>query len=307
MSTRHFLRDDDLTPSGQSALLDLAAECKRDRIGLRTLSGPRCVAVIFEKASTRTRLSFEVGVAELGGHAVVLDAASSQIGRGETIEDTGRTLSGFVDAIVIRTFGQQRLEALAGAATVPVINALTDEFHPCQTLADLLTVREVFGSTAGRTLTFLGDGGSNVAHSTLLGGAMAGLHVRVASPQGYAPDEAILADARAAAEVSGGSVTWTEDARAACEGADVLYTDVWTSMGQEAEASLRLQALEGYRLDDKALDLAGPDAVVMHCLPAHRGEEISAGAIDGTSSRVWQQAENRLHVQKAVLHTLLVR
>jgi ornithine carbamoyltransferase len=301
---RHFLVDDDLSAAEQSAVLDAADAMKRDRRSRQPLAGPRAVAVIFEKPSTRTRLSFEVGIAELGGHPVILDARSTQLGRGETIEDTAQVLSRYVDAIVIRTFGQDRIIALAAAASVPVVNALTDFAHPCQALADLQTIREHKGKLAGLTLAYLGDG-NNMAHSLLIAGAMAGMHVRVASPPAYEPLPDVVDRARAHAVASGGSVTLTHDALAAASGADVLYTDVWASMGQEAEAADRIEVFRAYALDERALAAAADGAVVMHCLPAHRGEEIAAGVIDGPASIVFDQAENRLHAQKALLAFLI--
>ncbi len=301
---RHFLIDDDLSSSEQAAVLDLAAMMKADRFARTPLAGPRSVAVIFEKPSTRTRLSFEVGIADLGGHPVVVDARSTQIGRGETIEDTAAVLSRYVEAIVIRTFGQQRIEALASAASVPVINALTDLAHPCQVLADLLTITERRGTLQGQTLCYLGDG-NNMAHSLLLGGALAGMHVRVASPAAYAPQEGIVTRAAGIAERTGGSVEVTEDPGAAVKGVDVLYTDVWASMGQENESQQRVETFRPYALDAAAVSAAADDVTVLHCLPAHRGEEIAADVIDGPHSAVWQQAENRLHAQKALLAFLL--
>ena len=313
LMARHFLRDDDLAPVEQAAVLDLADEMKKDRFGWHPLAGPRAVAVLFDKQSLRTRVSFTVGIAELGGHPVVIDTATTHLGRGEPLEDVARVLSRQVAAIAWRTSGQERIDALAGAATVPVINALTDQFHPCQVLADLQTIRAHYGSLAGRTLTFLGDGSSNMAHSYLLGGTTAGMRVRIGSPEAYRPDPAVLAAAeRIAAQTSGG-VELYSDPRAACEGADVIATDVWTSMGQDGERAQRLAVLgsygpaDSYQLDDPKLALARPGAPVLHCLPAHRGEEISAGVIDGPNSVVWEQAENRLHAQKALLAWLMER
>jgi len=302
---RHFLRDDDLSPAEQAEILDLADAMKKDRFGYRPLAGPRTVAVLFDKPSTRTRISFCVGIAELGGMPLVIDAGSSQLSRGEPVADTARVLTRQVAAIVWRTFGQDRLEEMAGFASVPVINALTDRFHPCQVLADLQTIREARGRLAGLTLTFFGDGASNMAHSYLLGGAAAGMHVRIAAPAGYQPDPAVLADAAAIAARTGGSAAVLDDARAAAAGADVLATDVWASMGQEDQRAERLARLQPFGLNEDILTLAVPEAVVMHCLPAHRGEEISAGVIDGVHSVVWDQAENRLHAQKALLAWLL--
>ncbi len=297
---RHFLADDDLSPAEQAEVLALAAELKiAGPAGPAPLAG-KAVAVVFEKPSTRTRLSFEVGIAQLGGHPVVVDAASTQLGRGETIEDTARVLSRYVDAIVLRTFGQERIEAVASASSVPVVNALTDAFHPCQVLADLQTVRERRGATDGLTLTYLGDGGNNMAHSLLVGGAMAGMHVRIGAPSGYTPDPAVVARAGA----YGTKVVVTQDPAEAAQDADVLYTDVWVSMGQ-AGAQERVRHLTPYSLDDRAVAVADPDVVVLHCLPAHRDEEIAASVLDGPRSAVWDQAENRLHAQKALLTWLL--
>ena len=299
MTVRHFLADDDLTPAEQSRVLDLAARLKADRRASRPLDG-RSVALVFEKPSTRTRLSFEVGVAELGGHPLVVDAQSTQLGRGETIEDTARVMSRYVSAIVIRTFGQERIEALAAASSVPVVNALTDAWHPCQVLADLQTVRERRGPTEGQVLAYLGDGANNMAHSLLLGGAMAGMSVRVGAPEGYLPDPAVVERARA----HGTDVLVTTDPAEAADGADVLTTDVWVSMGQSDEEQRRAD-LAPYALDEAALARAAGDALVLHCLPAHRGEEIAASVIDGPHSAVWDEAENRLHAQKALLAFLL--
>jgi ornithine carbamoyltransferase len=301
---RHFLVDDDITPAEQERILDEAARMKKDRYGDRPLAGPKAVAVIFEKPSTRTRLSFETGIAELGGHPIIIDSRSTQLGRGETIEDTARVLSRYVAAIVIRTFGQERIEDLAAAADVPVVNALTDLAHPCQALADLMTVRERKGGLAGLTMAYLGDG-NNMAHSLLLAGAMAGMHVRVASPAGYEPIQQIVGRAAAIGEKTGGSAMVTHDKLEAAAGADVLYTDVWASMGQEGESDSRALVLQPYQLDERAVAAAKDDVVVLHCLPAHRGEEIAASVIDGPHSAVFDQAENRLHAQKALLAFLL--
>jgi ornithine carbamoyltransferase len=305
---RHFLADDDLGPAEQSAVLDLALAMKADRFAWRPLEGPQTVALLFDKPSTRTRVSFAVGVADLGGQALVLDAAASQLGRGETVEDTARVLDRQCAAIVWRTFAQQRLEALAGASSVPVVNALTDEFHPCQLLADLLTVRERRGALAGLTFTYLGDGANNMAHSTLLAGATAGMHVRIASPQGFAPDPAVLARAAAVAAATGGSVAHTTDPAEALAGADVVSTDTWVSMGHEAEAGQREAPFVPFAVTPAALAPADPAVVVLHCLPAYRGKEIDAVFLDEPThpaSAVWDQAENRRHVQKALLTWLL--
>ena len=305
--TRHFLRDDDLTPDELIEVLDLADRMKADRFGLQPLAGPRAVAVVFDKPSTRTRVSFSVGIAELGGYPLVIDAQSSQLGRGEPVEDTTRALDRQCAAIVWRTFGQDRIDAMASVSRVPVVNALTDEFHPCQILADLQTVREHKKVLAGLTLTYLGDGANNMAHSYLLGGAAAGMHVRVGSPEGYDPDPVVLARAREIAARTGGSAEHVRDPRAAASGADVLATDTWVSMGQEGESGDRSAPFVPYAVDEAALDRAAPGAVVLHCLPAYRGKEIDASVIDGPQSIVWDEAENRLHAQKALLAWLLER
>jgi len=304
---RHFLRDDDLTPAEQAEVLDLAAALKADPLGRQILAGPKAVAVLFDKPSTRTRVSFSVGVAQLGGYPLVIDAGSSQLGRGEPIEDTTRVLDRQVAAIVWRTFEQRRIEAMAAVSRVPVVNALTDEFHPCQILADLQTVREHKGRLAGLTMSYLGDGANNMAHSYLLGGALAGMHVRIGTPADYLPAPAILADAARIASETGGSVTVLHDAKAAATDADVLVTDTWVSMGQEAEKSDRAGVFKPYALDEAALAVAAPDAIVLHCLPAYRGKEIAASVIDGPQSVVWDEAENRLHAQKALLTFLIER
>jgi ornithine carbamoyltransferase len=305
MMPRHFRRDDDLSATEQATVLDLAAAMKRDRFARRPLAGPRSVAVIFDKPSTRTRVSFTVGITELGGYPLVIDAQTSQLGRGEPIEDTTRVLERQCAAIVWRTFGQARLEAMAAVSQVPVVNALTDAFHPCQVLADLLTVREHLGPLAGRVLAYLGDGANNMAHSYLLGGALAGMHVRIGTPAGYLPAPDVLADASRIAAQTGGSVMVTHEPKAAAEAADALATDTWVSMGQETEAADRLAAFEPFALTEPLLAVSAPDSVVLHCLPAYRGKEIAASVLDGPRSVVWDEAENRLHAQKAVLAFLL--
>lgn len=299
MNVQHFLSMTSITTQQMHALLERAAKMKAERSPSSVLAG-RSVAMIFEKPSTRTRVSFEVGIAELGAHPLALSAQELQLGRGETIEDTGRVLSRYVHGIVVRTFEQSRIERLAAASTVPVVNALTDEEHPCQALADLLTIRERFGSLEGRKLAYIGDG-NNVAHSLLLAGAMAQMTVAVATPPGYEPSDKIVETARAL----GGTVELHTNAADAASGADAVYTDVWASMGQEAEAKARVQAFEGFMVDAAIMAIANPGAIVLHCLPAHRGEEISADVLDGEQSAVWDQAENRMHVQKALLEWLL--
>jgi ornithine carbamoyltransferase len=305
--TRHFLRDDDLTPDEQADVLQLAAELKKDPFSRRPLDGPRGVAVIFDKNSTRTRFSFEVGIAQLGGHAVVVDGRSTQLGREETLQDTAKVLSRYVDAIVWRTYGQARLSAMAETATVPIVNALSDQFHPCQVLADLQTIAERKGSLRGLRMSFFGDGANNMAHSLMLGGVTAGMHVTVAAPTGFAPDPLFIAAAEHRAADTGASVTVTDDPIAAASGADVLVTDTWTSMGQEDDGLDRVRPFRPFQLNADLLAKAGPDVVVLHCLPAHRGHEITDEVIDGPHSAVWDEAENRLHAQKALLVWLLER
>jgi ornithine carbamoyltransferase len=308
----HFLSVADVTGEQLIALLDLADELKAERVarlgsGERlergTLAG-RTVAMIFEKPSTRTRVSFQVAVSELGGHPLSLSSAELQLGRGETIADTGAVLSRYVQGIVVRTFGQDRLEELAAAATVPVVNALTDLEHPCQALADLQAFREAHGAFEGRTLAYVGDG-NNVAHSLMLAGALVGLSVRVGHPDGYAPDGDIVSRARDLAAATGAVIETTTDPVAAVDGADAVYADVWASMGQEAEADERLERFVPYRVTSELMSHTAAGAIFLHCLPAHRGEEVTAEVIDGPASRVFDQAENRLHAQKALLARLL--
>jgi ornithine carbamoyltransferase len=304
---RHLLRDDDLTPEEQAEVLDLADAMKADRYAHRPLAGPRPVAVLFDKPSTRTRLSFEAGIAQLGGHPLIVDARSSQMGRGETIGDTARMLSRFVDAVVWRTGDQSRIEEMAAAASVPVVNALTDQFHPCQVLADLQTVRERFGRLAGLTLTYLGDGANNMAHSLVLGGVTAGMHVRVCAPEGFQPDGGVLRDAKNRASDTGGGAELVADPHAAVDGADVVVTDTWVSMGQEDDGLDRAAPFRPLQVNSGLLERAAPEAIVLHCLPAHRGDEITDEVLDGPRSAVWDEAENRLHAQKALLAWLLRR
>jgi ornithine carbamoyltransferase len=305
--TRHFLRDDDLTPEEQAEVLALAAELKKDPFSRRPLEGPRGVAVIFDKNSTRTRFSFEVGIAQLGGHAVVVDGRTTQLGRDETLQDTGKVLSRYVDAIVWRTFGQERLTAMASGATVPVVNALSDEFHPCQVLADLQTLAERKSPLAGLRLSYFGDGANNMAHSLMLGGVTAGIHVTIAAPAGFEPHPDFVAAAEKRALPTGATVTLTADAEEAADGTDVLVTDTWTSMGQENDGLDRVGPFRPFQINTSLLRSAAPNAVVLHCLPAHRGHEITDEVIDGPQSVVWDEAENRLHAQKALLVWLLER
>ncbi len=303
--TRHFLRDDDISPEEQNEILDLALRLKADRYSAKPLAGPQTVAVIFDKSSTRTRVSFAVGISDLGGSPLIISTANSQLGGKETPSDTARVLERMVSAIVWRTYGQSGLEEMANGTAVPVINALSDDFHPCQLLADLLTIREHKGRLAGLTLTFIGDGACNMAQSYLLAGATAGMHVRIASPKGYAPTPAVVADAEKRAELTGGSITVLEDPRVAASDSDVVVTDTWVSMGKEEEKAARLDSLASYRVDTELMSHAKDDAVFMHCLPADRGFEVSAEVIDGPRSIIWDEAENRLHAQKALMVWLL--
>ncbi|MBF9327229.1 ornithine carbamoyltransferase [Mycobacteroides chelonae] len=304
-SLRHFLRDDDLSPAEQAEVLTLAAELKKAPFSRRPLEGPHGVAVIFEKNSTRTRFSFEMGIAQLGGHAVVVDSRTTQLGREETLEDTGQVLSRYVEAIVWRTYAQERLTAMASGSTVPIVNALSDDFHPCQVLADLQTLAERKGSLTGLRLTYLGDGANNMAHSLMLGGVTAGIHVTIAAPNGFAPNARYVSEAEKIAVNTGASVKVTADPRAASTGADVLVTDAWTSMGQENDGLDRVRPFRPFQVNEDLLGLADSEAVVLHCLPAHRGHEITDEVIDGPRSAVWDEAENRLHAQKALLVWLL--
>ena len=303
--TKHFLRDDDITQAEQTEILDLAAALKAQPYSEKPLAGPQTVAVIFDKTSTRTRVSFAVGIADLGGVPLIMDSGSSQLGAKESVSDTARVLERMVAAIVWRTFSQAGLEEMAAGTTVPVVNALSDEFHPCQLLADLLTIREHKGDLAGLTVAFVGDGSSNMSHSYLLACAVAGMHVRIAAPAGYQPDPAIVRDADEIAVETGGSVALTEDAALAVDGADVVVTDTWVSMGQEDQKAQRVKDFGAYQVDAALMAKADAAAIFLHCLPAYRGYEVSADVIDGTQSVIWDEAENRLHAQKALLTWLL--
>ncbi|MGH2753414.1 MAG: ornithine carbamoyltransferase [Actinomycetota bacterium] len=304
LDSRDFLSLVDLTPVDLDAVLDRARRAKEDPDIFSTALKGKQVALIFEKPSTRTRVSFEAAVTSQGGHAIVLRSDELQLGRGETIEDTGRVLSRYVDAIVVRTFGQDRLERLAEAASVPVVNALSDLEHPCQAVADLQTILEKHGRLQGIVLAYVGDG-NNVAHALMLGGAMMGMEVRIAAPASYEPFPRVVDQCMQIGRDTGGSVTVTNDPRIVAKGAHVLYTDVWTSMGQEAENAERRRAFAEFQVNRDLVELATKDVIIMHCLPAHRGEEITAAAIDGPRSVVWDEAENRLHSQKALLTYLL--
>lgn len=310
---RHFLRVDDLSADELHAILTDAAKLKKERraataAGKASIEGGldgRTVAIVFEKPSLRTRASFEIAVHELGGHVMKVDRDEIGLGKREAVEDIAKVLSGYVHAVVLRTFGQDNLDKLAEHGSVPIINALSDHEHPCQALADLQTVAEHHESLEGVTLAYVGDG-NNVAHSLLLAGALAGMHVRVGHPDGYAPDAEVMARAAALAEEHGGSVAAVTDPVEAVSGADVVYTDVWASMGQEDEAAERATLFAPFQVSEPLMAHAKDDAIFLHCLPAHRGEEVEAAVIDGPRSFVFDQAENRLHAQKALLRFLLV-
>jgi ornithine carbamoyltransferase len=298
---RHFLADDDLSAAEQLAILDLADTLRADPYSLRPFTGPRTVVMLFDKPSTRTRISFETAIAELGGHPMIMDATLSQLGRGESISDTARVLGRHVAAIVWRTSGQERLQEMADHAGVPVINGLTDQYHPCQVLADLQTIRDQKQQLAGLRLAYVGDGANNMAHSYLLGGSLAGMHVRIGAPPGFHPDPEIVNRAQHLASRSGGSVQVLQEAKDAVVDADVIATDTWISMGQEGSRRDRDAIFVPYAVTTALLDLADREAIVLHCLPAYRGKEIDAAVIDGPRSVVWDEAENRRHVQKALL------
>ena len=299
---RDLLSSADLSTEQTMALLQLAADLKAGRSQI-DLAG-KTLGLIFSKASTRTRVSFSVAMARLGGQTIDLNPQVSQVGRGEPVADTARVLSRYVDALAIRTFAQGELEEYAHWATIPVINALTDLEHPCQALADYLTLQEVFGAVEGLTLSYVGDG-NNVAHSLMLCGALLGVNVRIGCPVGFEPDSAVLEQSRALAAASGATVAVLHEPVAAVRGAHALYTDVWASMGQEEEKTERQRAFAGWCLNEELVAEADPSAIVLHCLPAYRGLEISSGAMEGSSSRIFDQAENRLHAQQALLAALL--
>lgn len=304
---RHFLRDDDLSPAEQHEVLELAAQLKADRFSRRPLEGPQSVALIFDKTSTRTRFSFATGVADLGGSAIIVNPGEAQLGVKESIADTSKVLSRMVSAIVWRTFHQADIVEMAEHSSVPVINSLTDDFHPCQILADLQTIREHKGELAGLTVTYVGDAANNMGHSYLLGCVTAGMHIRVAGPSGYQPRADIIADAERIALVTGGSVTLTEDPVLAVSGADVVITDTWVSMGQEDEKAARIALFGAYRVDAALMSHAKDTAIFLHCLPAYREYEVAPEVIDGPQSVVWDEAENRVHAQKALMTWLLER
>jgi ornithine carbamoyltransferase len=302
---RHFLRDDDITPAEQRRIIARAIELKADRFAARPLAGPQTVALLFDKSSTRTRVSFSVGVTELGGSPMVIQSGESQLGAKESIADTARVLERMVSAIVWRTFAQSNVDEMAAGTTVPVINSLTDDFHPCQLLADLQTITEHKGDPAGLTVAFVGDGSSNMANSYLIACAMAGMHVRVATPTSAQPLADAVSSAQRIAGETSGSVLVTDDVDAAVTGADVVVTDTWVSMGQEADKAARVATFTPYRVTPELFALADSDAIFLHCLPAYREYEVDAAVIDGPRSVVWDEAENRLHAQKALLEFLL--
>jgi ornithine carbamoyltransferase len=295
---RHFLAIPDFSKPELLAVFDLAARMKRGDYREKPLAG-KTLGMIFAKSSTRTRVSFEVGAFQLGGHALFLSSRDIQLGRGEPIKDTARVLSRYVDGIMIRTFDHADVEELARYGSIPVINGLTDLLHPCQVMADLLTVREALGGWDDKVIAWVGDG-NNMANSWINAAGSLGFELRLACPQNYEPNAEILRRNQSKARI-----TLTSDPREAVRGAHVVTTDVWASMGQEAEQAERVRAFQGYIVDESLMKMANPDAIFLHCLPAHRGEEVSEGVIDGRQSRVWDEAENRLHVQKAILATLM--
>ncbi|MFS3129212.1 ornithine carbamoyltransferase [Nocardioides sp. Bht2] len=299
--TRHFLADDDFTPVEQAEVLALAARMKAAPFAAKPLEGPVTVAMIFDKPTLRTQASFAAGIAELGGHPTLVDGALAGIGKRESVADVARVLGRQAGQIVWRTYAQRAIEEMAAHSGVPVINALTDEFHPCQLLADLLTITEHKGTLAGLKAVFLGDAACNMGNSWALAGASAGMHVVLSGPLGYQPEESMVERARAIAVVTGGSVSIEVDPRAAVADADVVITDTWVSMGKEDESAARLADLAPYQLNAELLAVAKDDAIVMHCLPAYRGKEITAEVLDGPRSVIWDEAENRRHAQKAVM------
>ena len=301
---KDFLTLESCSTASLRKLLDDTLYMKKNRYGDKSLTD-KTIAIIFNKSSTRTRMGFEIGMQQLGGYATFLSHRDIQLGRGETLSDTAKVMSRYVDGLVVRTFGHEEIEELAREATVPVINALTDGHHPCQAVADYATIIEKKGTLEGIKVAYIGDG-NNVANSLILGSAKLGLEISIASPDGYKPDKNITLKAENLNKTSGGKLNIVSNPAEAAEGADVIYTDVWASMGQEEESEKRIVAFKGFSVDDKLLKTAKADCIVMHCLPAHRGEEISASVIDGPNSVVWDQAENKLHAQKAVLKMVLM-
>ena len=298
---KHFLKDDDLTPAEQAEIIERAIELKRDRFREKPFAGPKTVAVIFDKTSTRTRVSFAVGISELGGVPLIMDSGVSQLGKKESVADTARVLDRQVAQIVWRTYAQSGLEEMANHSAVPVINALSDSWHPCQLLADLMTIRERFGKTQGLKIAFIGDAANNMGNSYLVACAMAGMHVSIASPKGYEPDSATVKRANEIAAFTGATIEVTNTPERSAEHADVVATDTWISMGMEQEAEQRKKDFAGFTVDQKLMKMAKPSAIFLHCLPAYRGYEVSAEVLDGAQSAIWDQAENRLHAQKALM------
>ncbi len=308
MTVRHFLRDDDLTPAEQARVIERAMVLKANRFDARPFEGPQAVAVIFDKPTLRTQVSFMAGIAELGGFPFMVDGNLAQIGVRESIGDTAKVLTRQVSAVVWRTHGQERIEELAAHCTVPVVNALTDEFHPCQILADLQTIKEHLGDTVGRTLVYLGDAANNMANSYVLGGVTAGMHVRISGPEAFLPNVDVVARAREIGVETGGTVDFVHDAAEAVVDADAVATDTWVSMGKEAEREARQGAANPfvqYQVTAGLMATAHPGAVFLHCLPAYRGYEVTAEVIDGERSVVWDESENRLHAQKALMEFLV--
>ena len=299
--TRHFLKDDDLSPKEQAEVLQLALDLKANRFSAKPFAGPQTVAVIFDKTSTRTRVSFAVGIADLGGVPLIIDSGSSQLGKKESVADTARVLERQVAQIVWRTYAQAGLEEMAANSKVPVINSLSDDWHPCQLLADLLTIREEFGRTEGLKLAYIGDAANNMGNSYLVACALAGMSVSVAAPVGFQPATDVVARAQQIAKQFGQQIAIYEDPALAVADADVVTTDTWVSMGMEAEKEQRVKTFAGYTVDAKLMAMAKPSAIFLHCLPAYRGYEVSAEVLDGPQSRIWDEAENRLHAQKALM------
>ena len=299
--TRHFLKDDDITAQEQAEIIDRAIAMKADRFAEKPFAGPQTVAVIFDKTSTRTRVSFAVGIADLGGVPLIIDSGVSQLGKKESVADTAKVLERQVAQIVWRTYAQAGLEEMAANSSAPVINALSDMWHPCQLLADLVTIKECFGKTTGLRLAYVGDANNNMANSYLVACAMAGMSVAIAAPEGFLPTDEVVARARQISAANGGSILITTDPEVAVANADVVVTDTWISMGMESEADERKAQFKGFTVDEHLMAKAAEGSVFLHCLPAYRGFEVSAGVIDGPQSRVWQEAENRLHAQKALM------
>jgi ornithine carbamoyltransferase len=299
--TRHFLKDDDITSAEQAEILELARQLKAAPYSAKPYAGPKTVALIFDKTSTRTRVSFSVGVSDLGGVPMVIDTGTSQMGKKEYVADTARVLERQVAAIVWRTYAHSGLEEMAANSKVPVVNSLSDDYHPCQILADLQTIIEHKGKTKGLKIAYVGDANNNMANSYLIGCTLAGMQVSVAGPAGYLPEKSIVEKAQAIAAREGGSVEITTDPKLAVANADVVVTDTWISMGQEAEKEARVKAFAGFTVDSDLMAHAKSDAIFMHCLPAYRGYEVSAEVLDGSQSVIWDEAENRLHAQKALL------